>query len=338
MRGLRGSDLPQEENTFMIGVKKHKIMSGKDLRIWLALGLGAVLALPALAADQPAAVLAVVAGAVTVERGGDQLDGSFGAALQAGDVVMTGDGAQAAILFESGQILELGPGSRISIGALPSKGGEELAVADAFAGSLDRFTSSGGQASAPLDLRAGPGGERPDPIRPRTTLVTPGVVTFEWEPVEEVLEYRLVVSGPESLAGTYATAEPGWSPSAEVVLAPGERWTWYVEAITPDGSVSSDPVAFEVASEEQVQELEALLGELLPLLESSDPTRTDAANYLLGSYCRNAGFYGDAIEYLQVLVARYPDRKELHRELGAVYQAVGRTDLAAQEYAKALGE
>jgi hypothetical protein len=302
----------------------------------MAIGLGVALASPAFGDGQPAAVLAVVAGDVTVERGGDRLDGSFGAALQAGDVVMTGDGAQAAILFESGQILELGPGSRISIGALPSKGGEELAMADAFAGSLDRFTSAGGQGSAPLDLRAGPGGERPDPIHPRTTLVTPGIIEFQWEEVEGALEYRLIVTGPGTLAGTYAITEPSWSPSAEVILAPGQRWTWYVEAITPEGPVNSDPVAFEVASEEQVQELENLLGELQPLLESADPTRTDAANYLLGSYCRSAGFYGDAIKHLQVLLARYPDRKELHRELGAVYQAVGRTDLAAQEYAKAL--
>jgi len=322
----------------MIRVFMRNLLSSSVLNIWAIFGLGVLLVSPAFAADQPAAVLAVVAGDVTVERGEVHLDGSFGAALQAGDVVMTGDGAQAAILFESGQILELGPGSRISIGALPSKGGEELAMADAFAGSLDRFTSSGGQGSVPLDLRAGPGGERPDPIYPRTTLVATGIVEFRWEAVEEALEYRVVVSGSGPLAGTYATSEPGWSPSAEVILAPGERWTWHVEAITPDGPVSSDPVAFEVASEEQIQQLESLQGELQPLLESADPTRTDAANYLLGSYCRSGGFYGNAIEHLQLLVVRYPDRKELHRELGAVYQAVGRTDLAAQEYAKALGE
>jgi hypothetical protein len=307
-----------------------------------ALGLVLALALPAplVAGDPPAAVLAVVAGDVTVERGKESLDGSFGAALQAGDVVVTGKNAQAAILFESGQILELGSGSRISIGALPSKGGEELAMADAFAGSLDRFTSPGGASSqsAPLDLRAGPGGDRPDPIRPRTTLVAPGAVEFAWQPVEEVLEYRVVVSGAEPLAGTHAVAGPSWTPDVEVPARPGERWTWHVEALTPDGAIQSDPVAFEVASEEQVAELEGLTAELQALLESPEPRRADAATYLLGSYCRNTGFYGEAIEYLQVLTARYPDRKELHRDLGTVYQAVGLGDLAAREYAKALQE
>jgi len=293
-----------------------------------------------LAEGTPAAVLAVVAGDVTVERGDKTLDGSFGASLQAGDVVVTGKSAQAAILFESGQILELGPGSRISIGALPSKGGEELAMADAFAGSLERFASPGGSSSqsAPLDLRAGSGGDRPDPIRPRTTLVAPGAVQFAWEPVEDVLEYRVVVSGAAPLAGTHAATEPTWTPDSEVPAQPGERWTWHVEAVTPDGAIQSDPVAFEVASEAQVAELDALTQDLQSLMDSSDPTRSAAATYLLGSYCRNTGFYGDAIEYLQALVARYPDRKELHRDLGAVYQAVGLSDLAAREYAKALEE
>jgi hypothetical protein len=325
----------------MNGISVRNSLSGSSLLSWALAGTMFLAAPAALRAEgAPAAVLAVVAGDVTVERGGEDLDGSFGAALQAGDVVVTGEGAQAAILFESGQILELGPGSRISIGALPARDGEELAMADAFAGSLDRFTSPGASSSlsAPLDLRAGSGGERPDPIRPRTTLVVPGPVEFTWEPVEDALEYRVVVSGPGDLAGTHASAEPSWTPASAAALQPGQRWTWHVEAVTPDGPVPSDPVAFEVASEAQAAELQGLTEELRDLLDSTDPTRSDAATYLLGSYCRNAGFYGDAIEYLQVLVVRYPDRKELHRELGAVYQAVGRSDLAAQEYAKALEE
>jgi hypothetical protein len=289
----------------------------------------------------PAAVLAVVSGTVNVLRGETKIDGSFGASLDPGDIVETAAGAQAAVLFESGQIIELGPGSRITIGSVPQKGGQSPVLAqvpDAFSGSLNRFTrsSSGAEGlSVVPDLRGGSTGDKPDPLSPRNTRVGPGTLTFQWSPVEDVLEYHVHLAGPGKAAGTYTTNTASWK-APEGGFAPGERWTWSVEAVTADGTLPSDEVAFEVASTEQWSEITALTGRLDPLTASGDATRQDTAAYLLGTYCRSAGFYGDAITQLQGLAQRHPDRKELHQELGSLYQAIGRNDKAAAEYKLAL--
>jgi Tfp pilus assembly protein PilF len=111
-----------------------------------------------------------------------------------------------------------------------------------------------------------------------------------------------------------------------------------VEAITVDGSVSSEAVTFEVASPEQHEELSSVREKLAPLMESEDSTREDAAAYLLGTYCRSTGFLNEAITQLETVVLRNPDRKELHRELGYLYQAVGRNDKAVESYRLALKE
>ena len=291
--------------------------------------------------DDPAAILAVASGVVNIQRGGEAVPGSFGAALQPGDVVETGADAQAAVLFESGQVIELGPGSRITIGEVPGRGGEGSLVAevtDAFSGGLSKFaqTSSGeGGLSALPTMRGSAGTDQPDPIAPRNTLIVPGAVSFTWAAVEDVLEYRVVLTGPGSAAGSHRASSNTLSLPADG-FAPGQTWTWKVEAVTPDGPVDSESVSFEVASDQASAELMGLGERLAPLMGSEDATRTDAAHYLMGSFCRSAGFYGDAITHIEVLTERHPDRKELQRELGTLYQAVGRNDKAAEAYRLAL--
>jgi hypothetical protein len=291
----------------------------------------------------PAAVLAVVSGTVNVLRGDAKLDGSFGASLQPGDIVETAAGAQAAVLFDSGQIIELGPGSRITIGSVPSKASDGPVMAqvpDALSGSLNRFTRSSegteGMSVMP-DLRGGGSGDKPIPLSPRNTRVAPGAIALTWSPVEDVLEYHVHLAGPGKAAGTYTSTTASWTAPKDG-FAPGQRWTWSVEAVTADGGLKSDEVAFEIASADQWNEITALTSRLDPLRSSGDATRQDTAAYLLGSYCRSAGFYGDAITQLEGLAQRHPDRKELHQELGSLYQAIGRNDKAAEEYKLALKE
>jgi len=324
--------------------------AGKSL-VYMALVLGLGLqALPARAAKpeavkpaakDPAAVLAVVSGSVVIRRGDATLDGSFGAALDPGDIVETGDGAQAAVLFESGQIIELGPGSRITIGSVPSQSGESpvlAQVSDAFSGSLGKFarSTSGSEGLSVLpDLRAGGGGGEPEPITPRNTRIAAGVAGFSWSPVDDALEYRVHLTAPGGAKQSFNSTKTTWS-SPDGTFKAGERWSWSVEAVTPDGSLHSEETAFEVATPEQWAEIASLKSRLEPLMSSEEPNRRDAAAYLYGSYCRSAGFYDEAISELEELVARHPDRKELHEELGSLYQAVGRSDMAAQEYRKAL--
>jgi len=239
-------------------------------------------------------------------------------------------------------MLEIGPGSRITISAL-SRTNESTPmmaqVPDAISGNLDRFThtSSGEEGLAALpNLRSGRESGKPHPLYPRNSLITPDETTFTWSEVEDVIEYRVKLSGPGVMAGDHETSKTSWQ--AEENFSPGDRWGWHVEAVTIDGGIFSDEVVFEVASKEKVAEFEILASQLRPLLNSKESTSVDSATFLLGSYCRTAGFYNRAIAHFEVLSQRHPERKELHEELGFLYQAIGRNDKAAEEYRIALKE
>jgi len=312
-----------------------------------ALVLCGIMLAPGLAVSagkgaEPAAVLAVASGTVNVVRGDSKLSGTFGAALQPGDVVETGSDAKAAVLFESGQMIELGPGSRITIGSIPGKsdGGNLVAqVPDALSGNLGRFAQTSGDEglSALPTLRGGGSDMKPTPLAPRNSLIRPGEApVFRWKPVEDAMDYTVILTGPGAAAGRHRASDASWTPDAG--FKAGESWTWSVEALTADGPVTSDPVTFEVASEKADAEVADLAKRLDPLMSGGDPVRNDAAQYLMGSFCRSTGFYTDAISRLEDLAARHPDRKELQRELGSLYQAVGLNDKAAEAYRRALKE
>lgn len=336
-------------------MRRECLLCGPLLLAALVLAPGLAAAAPAKNAAapkdrQPDAVLAMVAGSVTVHRGDERVASAFGTQLQTGDVLETGPGGQAGVLFNSGQIIEVGPGSRITIGSLPAKsgalgksGGEDTVsrVPDALTGQLTRFsqTSSGDPGLSALPVLRGAGAEQKiDGVGPRRTLVQPGVVTFEWTAVPGALEYRVTLDGPGAGNGSHRATDAKWALPAEQAVKPGERWTWSVEAMTPDGALRSETFSFEVASDSLLTGLKSLHDRLQPLLDSGNATRLDLAQYLLGSYYRSLGFYSDAATQLGALVTRHPERGELHRELGFVYQAIGRYDKAAEEYRLALKE
>jgi hypothetical protein len=311
------------------------------LAVWAALVAG-VPAARAADAPAPAAILTVVSGDVQVKRGDEILIGEFGTPLRSGDVVKTGQNAEAAVFFETGQIIELGPGSSITVGGVPNAQGTEPLMAEvpeALSGDLTRFaqTSLGGEGLSAMPTLRG-AGEELAALSPRNTRVLPGVTTFTWTEVDDVLEYRLVLAGPGKAAGSHRTEDTSWTLPAESALGPGEQWTWHVEAITAEGTLRSEPVSLEVASADAAKEREALESRLQPLLAAGESGKNETAIYLLGSYLRSAGFYEDAIVRVRELQARHPDRDELHRELGYLYQATGRHAEAAAEYRLALDD
>ena len=293
-------------------------------------------------AKEPAAILTMASGEVTITRDGKTMKGTFGETLMAGDVVETGAKSEASMFFENGQIYELSPGDRITVKARPAQdlGGDLIAqVSDAASGGLDRFanTSSGEEGLAALPtLRSGSNDDTPDPINPRNSLIMPEKPLFEWEPVEDVLEYRITLSAGDNKI-SHGTEETQWIPSDHEFQS-GERWGWSVEAVTMDGSINSEEVAFEVASKDQMMELARLEKELKALMDSEDPNQINTATYLLASYCRSAGFFNQAITHMEALIERNPDHNELHAELGFLYKAVGRYEKAAEEYQLALKE
>lgn len=314
--------------------------------IKLASILGTVLlllgapAIPAAAADAPAAVLTATEGEVTIQRGEESLAGTFGAPLASGDIVKTGAKGKATVLYPSGKIVQLGPSTSLDLkaGAGDDTGDLLLQVPDVSGDDAPIFAQA---ASTEQGLAAVPamrsGDAEIEAIGPRNTKVRAGALTFRWSEVDDALEYTLILSGPGAGAGKHRVTETSWTAPADG-FAPGETWTWSVEAMTPSGPVASNPVSFEVASEATAAELARLEGSLAPLIKDSDALRSDTAAYLLATYCRSLEFYADAIVHLEGLAARHAERKELHRQLGSLYEAVGQDRRAAESYRRALGD
>ena len=304
--------------------------------------------LPPLAFAQteiPAAVLVMVTGPVHVHRAGAQIVGSFGEKLLDGDIVETGDNAEASLIFPSGQLIELGAGSRMTVRGGPNanggSGGEGhvlARVSDQVAGDLTRYaraTSGDEGLSALPAMRSASNHDRVQLLSPRNSLVNSTQPTFAWTPLDDALEYKIVLMGDGKAKGSYRAQETHWQLPADKSLDAGQTWTWSVEAMTDDGPVNSDHVPFEVASEDAAAALQKHISELLPLLDSEEPARVDSAHYLLGSVHKNLGFYDEAIRHYEILVERHA-RPELQRELGELYRRVGRFENSAEMFRNAL--
>ena len=83
----------------------------------MALLLVAVMAAlaPALVGAQEAGHVKVAKGAVQIERGGQKVPATLGAAVQAGDVVATGTDGSVGITFLDNSLLSAGPNSVLAI-------------------------------------------------------------------------------------------------------------------------------------------------------------------------------------------------------------------------------
>lgn len=296
-------------------------------------------AAPAQAEDAPSAMLASASGTVTIHRAGEAKAASFGAQLKSGDKIEAGKDGKASVLFSSGKLVELASGSSISIGGTPEADGDVLAQMNS-GDNLGRFaqTASGDEGLSVLpNLRSSDNSEL-TLLHPRNTVVRAQGIMFKWSEVPDALEYTLRISGTDGTHKDFRATSAHWKPGKDMVFKPNERYDWSVQAITEDGELNSGRVHFGVATVETAEAIAKLETALGPLLETKDATRAAGAQYLMGSYLRTAGLYGDAIVYMETIIKNNPDHPELHRELGALYEAVGHTAKAAACYRRALDE
>jgi hypothetical protein len=285
----------------------------------------------------------MVSGAVNIQRDTERLDGMFGQRLRAGDIVATGGDGSAAIMFASGYLIEIGESSRMTIRDIggvstrPEGGTVITQVSSDVAGQLTRYAqrASGGGGPMALPPMRSSDGKRIELLTPRRTTIVNRTPTFRWTEIADALEYRVHLSGDGRASGSHRASEARWTLPAELAFGAHQTWTWNVEALTPDGTLHSESVPFDVASDSLTQIVHAMAGRMKPLLESDDPPRGDSARYMLATTFRNLGLYSDAIEQYEILISRHP-RAELHQELGELYRVVGRYEEAALEYRRAL--
>ena len=304
--------------------------------ILLALAGASWCCVPEAALADPVAIIASLKGKVTVQtaHGAEPTLATFGRALEAGDRVQIAAGAAATILFNDGNVAELGERSTLTIGGAPKggKGGGKL-PGDVFA-QVAKLTTGGSRKSGLVvmaPMRSGATVAGPEPISPRQTDVLSDRPTFEWRPVEGAQHYRVSLTGDDGELWSREVTQTTLAFPADVAaLAPDHEWLWEVQAFGASGALGRASAAFRVPAAAELNAVRSVLERIRAGGESP------ATHYLAGSYLHARGFQQDALAEFQALARIAPSSPAPHEALGDVYRALGLMDQAAAAYDRAL--
>ncbi|MEO5989853.1 MAG: tetratricopeptide repeat protein [Candidatus Eisenbacteria bacterium] len=291
---------------------------------------------PDVALADPVAIIASLKGKVTVQsaRGAEPATATFGRALEAGDRVQLAAGAAATILFNDGNVAELGERSTLTIGGAPKggKGGGKL-PGDVFA-QVAKLSTGGSRKSGLVvmaPMRSGGTVAGPEPIAPRQTDVLSDRPTFEWRAVEGAERYRIALSGDDGeMWNREVTSTTLAYPADVAAIAPDHELLWEVQAFGARGALGRASAGFRVPAK---TDLDAVRAVLERIRAGGD---TPATHYLAGSYLHARGYQQDALAEFKALARSTPTSPAPHEALGDVYRALGLMEQAAAAYDRAL--
>ena len=123
----------------------------------------------------------------------------------------------------------------------------------------DVRVAPGKLAQATLVMRGAPATRLPVLLSPLRTAVITVLPGLQWEAVEAATSYRLEVTKLDgSLVWETVTTQTSVAVPAGHALQPGERYSWRVEAIGPQGKLSDSSSRFSVVSKEAIANLDLL--------------------------------------------------------------------------------
>ena len=306
-------------------------------RLFVVLALtGLIASAPTPAHADPVAIIASLKGKVTVQsaRSSEPVTATFGRALEAGDRVQLAAGSAATILFNDGNVAELGEKSSLTIGggAKGGKGGGKL-PSDVFT-QVSKLTTGGSRRSGLVvmaPMRSGGVVAGPEPITPRQTDMLSARPSFEWRAVEGATRYRVTLSGDDGALWTREVASTKIAyPADAAALAPDHEWLWEVQAFGATGALGRASANFRVPAQADLDAVRNVLERIRAAGE------TPATRYLAGSYLHARGFQQDALAEFLALARIDPSSPAPHEALGDVYRAIGLMEQAAASYDRAL--
>jgi len=281
--------------------------------------------------DAPTAVLTSCKGPVTIVRaGGTPTPASFGASLTEGDEVKTGAGAEAEIMFASGNWVSVGANSSMRIKGQPAVKQKEqnFEVVQNFL----KLKSTEGTSSI-SGLRSGEKSNDLVATSPCQTKVRDAHPEFTWTAEDPSLELELAVYDgkgmiwKKTVAGATTAAYPADAPA----LTPSVSYSWTLETSDPMVSppLRTPASFFEIIAKDDVTSLDSELAAI-------DTKKPGATSYHLmrASLFFDRGLVADAITETQAAVAADPENPSLHAILGRLYAETGRTSEAMSEMEK----
>jgi tetratricopeptide (TPR) repeat protein len=269
------------------------------------------------------------------------IKGTFGFQLSDGDEIETKGDGSAEILWENGNLAQLGPGSRMPIGSSkkPAVAAEQTAsLGDQGFQTVQNFIKlkdSDGTSSVGR-LRSGDKNPELRAQSPAKTAIQNGNPTFRWSGTEPIADLKLTVYNEEGVfwetevSGVTSMEYPADAPA----LVSGVSYSWVVETTDPlqFPPLRSATAFFEVISTEQSKSLNAALAEI-----DRHKMPSDSAFFLVrASLYYKYGLMSDAIAETRQAVSTDTDNSTLQSILAHLYAQVGLTDEAIQEYDRLL--
>jgi hypothetical protein len=275
----------------------------------------------------PAAVLTRVQGDVRLQQAAASqvVQASFGDYLWQGDVIMTGQEAQAEAVCSDGIAIQVDPDQEATVtcGETPDPTYQRVIL----------HTHGGQIETLPATRLAPPAyGDLPVIWRPRNTRIAHQRPTIRWAAVEHATGYKVVVRSPGGDLWQVTTEDTELPyPETQPALEHGN--SYIVQVIAQLGLVEQPRPSEEVlvtvlpaADVERVHQVEAQVGSLGLSRES--------ARLFLSTYYVDMQLYDRAIRELVPLCEEAPSPLA-HRLLGDAYLAVELDEKAAQSYREA---
>lgn len=291
-------------------------------------------------AAAPPAIVAAVKGRadVTPAHGGAAVRATFGRALATGDRIVVGAGGSLTLFFRDGNVIELGEKSTLTIGGRAAAKGRAAAggeLAGEVYANVNRFATGGSRETGLVGVTPmrSSSTSRPLLLEPRRTNLLETRPRLRWRAVEGATGYRVVCTADAGELWRRDVADTTLEyPANEKPLAPGTDVSWSVAARTEHDELRREETTLHVLDADEARHVEEALRNLA---EATGANRA-AGLYLEGSYLSGRGLFGAAAGRFEALRALDPAATSPHESLGDVYRAIGLSDLAAEEYRRAL--
>ncbi|MFT5143690.1 MAG: tetratricopeptide (TPR) repeat protein [Rhodothermales bacterium] len=304
-----------------------------DMRSVFAL-LFLLLTIPATAQSHRA-LITEISGAVTVTRAnGSAAGASWGLQLFDGDMVTTGSGAKAALLYSNGSLLSMAANAEALVAGA---GGSASSVDPTLMADVSDMTlhrTGDGEIAALGGLRSGGSEADIDLQYPRQTRTLSPLPVFAWETWGEFEQYTVTVLSDDGVvwSGTTTTETSLAYPESAPVLDPAQTYYWRVEGEDMLDVVKSELIQFQTLSADDAVRIEAAVGNIRSTLGDD----AESADYVVGSMYAKEGLNAEAIALFEGIAVRHADSAMVHEILGKLYYETGRKDLAVESLQKAL--
>lgn len=283
-------------------------------------------------------------GMVMIKKSGQKefIKSDWGAQLFIGDRVKTGPDSQASLTFSDGNILEMGPGSEVTVSgrskASEVTGGNVKKISTAMMVDISTLASkreTKTDAGTLAGLRDTGTEHLIELTSPFNTLIKTDKPSFSWVSKKQYDRYVLNLYNTKGLVWSRKLSGCTFAfPDDQAALTRGESYFWNVEGEDLLENEKSGNFKFSVIPDSKLNVVKDQEERITKMFGNGSDSST--FHSILGTFYMNQGLLQDAIKEFQIISSIYPDASLPHEILGSLYSDTGNKDKAIEELQKAL--